>query len=170
MFWGSKAKFRFMHPQFPPSSDTNLESNQGTDFVVGFMGNDDHKMGTVESLAVVALYMGTTDSRGADVVIDLLNRSPPLPDFPMTLRVEEGGLQTVTFPAGRMGQSDDVRVSDPDSRRNGITIRSTNGADLTLFGVNDERFSTDAFLALPCKTLNSPDELYTTLLFLTLDP
>ena len=140
-----------------------MESNEGTDFVIGFMGNNDFQTGTAQSVAVVALYIGTTDPRGADVVVDLPNRSPPLPGFPMTLRVEQGNMQTVTFPAGRMGQSDDVRVNDPDSaaqRNNGITVKSTNGADLTVFGVNDESVSTDSFLALPCKRLESPEGLY----------
>ena len=89
-----------MHTYFA-SSDPSVESNEGIDFVIGFMGNNDVQTGTAQSVAVAALYIGTIDSRGADVVVDLPNRSPPLPGFPMTLRVEQGNMRTVTFPAGR---------------------------------------------------------------------
>ena len=79
----------------------------------------------------------------------------------MQIKVDPGTMSVVRFPVGRDGDPD-IRVTSSDQRVNGIHVFSTNGAELTVAGVNDESVSTDAFLALPCKDFKSGDGRYNT--------
>ena len=81
--------------------------------------------------------------------------------FPRDIVVAPGTMERVDFPTGLMNDIDMRVLSDQDSDR-GIRVVSTNGAQVNIIGVNDERVSADAFLALPCKTFNSDDGRYRT--------
>ena len=79
----------------------------------------------------------------------------------MQLSIPAGSLEQVRFPTG-LTSDFDIRVRSQDETASGIHVFSTNGAELTVFGVNDETVSTDAFLALPCKDFKSGDGRYNT--------
>ena len=112
-------------------------------------------LGFFDNIAVVdlpekdlSLHIGTNDPGGAEVTI-----SAPLDSAnfaTQTISVAAGETQRVDIPDGFVVTSN----TDQDKA---IKVESTNDASINVIGVNDERVSSDTFLALPCKNFNSAD-------------
>ena len=131
-------------------TDPNAVSNKDTSFVLGFFGINNN---AVPSQADANLYIGTNDPRGAEVTIDTPNMT--LTGFPKTLSIPPGVTGRVTFPVTVGGE--DIRVDSLLAANKAITVKSTNGAKLSVIGVNDQSRSTDGFVALPCKSFEAED-------------
>ena len=71
----------------------------------------------------------------------------------MPISVSPGTIELVQFPTDFI----DIRVQTEGLSIKGIHVLSTNGAKITVIGVNDEEHSTDAFLAIPCQTFTAAD-------------
>ena len=126
-------------------ADPDSSSNEGTTFVLGFFDNI-----AVRGLPEkdLFLHIGTNDPGGAEVMI-----SAPLDSAnfaTQTISVAAGETQRVDIPDGFVVTSN----TDQDKA---IKVESTNDASINVIGVNDERVSSDTFLAIPCKNFNSAD-------------
>ena len=123
--------------------DPAAETNEGTIFLLGFFG-----LHTVDSTNFdTKLYISTNDPRGAEVVVE----TPKLPDlYPRkNFNISKGSTAVASFPTS---SDRDIRVSTILQSANSIKVTSTNGAKISVLGINDGTASSDAFLALPCKS------------------
>ena len=129
--------FAVSHP------DPATETNEGTIFLLGFFG-----LNAVDSSNFdTKLYISTNDPRGAEVVVE----TPKLPDLYPTMNfdISKGSTAVASFPTS---SDRDIRVSSILQFANSIKVTSTNGAKISVLGINDGTATSDAFLALPCKS------------------
>ena len=61
-----------------------------------------------------------------------------------------GKAAAVILPTDSTRKDKDVRVSDGEMRDKGIHVKAEGNKKISVYGLNDEDVSTDAFLALPC--------------------
>ena len=82
-----------------------------------------------------------------------LPHNPTFPDYPQTISIGPNSKHVFKFSTTG---SADVRVVNEQllSLNKGIRVRSTNNVPVTVIGSNSESKSTDAFLALPCQTVD----------------
>lgn len=61
-----------------------------------------------------------------------------------------GRTTLVRLPANDKDRSQDIRVSNEDQKNRGIHVKAEGNKTITVFGLNEDIHSADAFLALPC--------------------
>ena len=138
--------------------DPSMQSSEGNDFVIAFF---DNRPGTDP---IYGVQICTKDSRGTTAVISFPSRTtdPLVTGYPQNVNIPAGGCVFHNFL-----RSQDIFVDSTLDENKAIRITTTggNGADISVFGVNDEGFTADTFVALPCKTFNqnsyrTPDYKY----------
>lgn len=118
---------------FTSSNQLYAQSSQGTEFWITFPGNFD--AGGVRQLYITA-------ETNSVVNINVVN-----PAFATTINVPAGTLATVNLPVS-------VEITSNGSVENkGIHITSDN--PVTVYGMNQRDFSTDAYLALPVDAIGT---------------
>ena len=131
----------------------NGRNNRGNEFLVGFMYNQ-----LSPNVAPnVAILVTTLETDPVTVIVELEDSFPdPNNDFPMTKTVRYGESTRFDLPVprltsgGRVGN--DIRVSSQTELNKGIRVYTTEADKLiSVYGLNSEGVSTDAFVALPCQ-------------------
>jgi hypothetical protein len=115
-----------------PSGAGAALDNAGTDFWVGFPTNFS---GTTEQ----TLFITGAEATSGDVSIPGLA-------FTQAFSVTPGAVTTVALPAG-------TQMSDTGTEDKGVHI--TAGKEVVVYGLNRQRFTTDAFLGLPVDVLGT---------------
>ena len=142
-------------------------SSSGNEFVIGFMPNT-HVASVPRPVA--ALFVTTNEPTPVRFTVE----TDPIYGISTQNRTAEYGRTTVIrFPTGSGSPSGpDIRLrtssqrgGNPASRNKYIRVKAEDGRKITVFGLNDEDVSTDAFLALPCQaydgiTTNTPYEYF----------
>ena len=111
------------------------------------------------SRAVVALFVTTDEPTPVRFTVE----ADPMFGISTQNRTAEYGRTTVIqFPTDIRLQT---RAANPASRNKYIRVKAEDGRKITVFSLNDEDVSTDAFLALPCRayngiTANTPYEYF----------
>ena len=82
---------------------------------------------------------------------------------PVTNMAVAGQTTVITLPTNRENptvESQDIRVFQELQRNKGIRVKAEAGKNISVYGLNDDDVSTDAFLALPCVDYgeNAPDD------------
>ncbi|XP_061172014.1 uncharacterized protein LOC133181544 [Saccostrea echinata] len=106
--------------------------NMGTEFILGFMENK--ISGTANN---IELFVTTTSNTPADITV-----TTPLfdPSFSETTTVSRGNIKKLEL-------TYNIRGSGTAVENKGVRIVSTQ--EITVYGVNKERYSTDGFVAFP---------------------
>ena len=120
--------------------DPNAPSSKGNEFVLGFMGNS--RIAPVDS-ARVALFVTTDDPGPVEFTVEYLGRTG-------TFEARRGRTTITDMPVSE-NMAEDIRIRTEGERNKGVHVKATCSTSLlTVYGINDARVSTDAFLALPC--------------------
>lgn len=129
--------------------DPASESNEGTTFLLGFFGLQSiAQANTIDT----QLYISTNDPEGAMVVVETPVFDNPYPK--RKFNISKGATAVATFTAT---EDRDIRVDSTFDFSNSIKVTSTNGAKITVLGINDATATSDAFLALPCRSFRPED-------------
>ena len=129
-------------------SDPNVQSSKGNEFVLAFWSNAGQANLPRPS---VALFVTTDESEPVSFTVELPNVPSLFP--PMTDMAVAGRTTVVTLPTSAANptiQLQDIRVFNEIQQDRGILVRAEVGKTISVYGLNDEDVSTDAFLALPC--------------------
>ena len=132
-------------------ADPNAFSHESTKFVVGFFGNF-IRSEFDSSVTRAALYIATSDPRGAKVDIEIPQDINPkiFTGFPRRdVTIQPGTATRIDFPVSGNTQPD-IRVNGLSETKKGIVIESKDNVPITVIGLNDHPRSVDSFLALPC--------------------
>ena len=120
--------------------DPNAPSSKGNEFVLGFMGNS--RVAPVDS-ARVALFVTTDDPDPVEFTLEYFGRTD-------TNEARRGRTTLIDLPVS-VNMAEDIRIRTEGERNKGVHVKATDSTKLlTVYGINDARVSTDAFLALPC--------------------
>ena len=131
--------------------DHDGPTNEGTLFAVAFLNNAP----SPDATPVAILYV-LNNNPGMTAVVEVsLPHNPSFPGYPKTASIEPNSKREFSFSIGLAGSAD-IRVVNEQllSLNKGIRVRSTNNVPVTVIGSNSESKSTDAFLALPCQTVD----------------
>ena len=139
-------------------ADPNAPSSKGNEFVLAFWSN-----GGQANIPrpTIALFVTTDDSDPVSFTVEAPN-VPTL--FPQVTNMAVAGQTTViTLPTNKENptvESQDIRVFQELQRNKGIRVKAEAGKTISVYGLNDDDVSTDAFLALPCVDYgeNAPDD------------
>ena len=94
--------------------------------------------------STVALFVTTDDPGTVDFTVEYLGKLE-------TFEARKGRTTFVNLPVGKAGEIGDIRISKENERNKGVHVKATDPSKLlTVYGINDARVTTDAFLALPC--------------------
>ena len=96
---------------------------------------------------VVALFVTTDEPTPVRFTVEA---DPMFGNSTQNRTAEYGRTTVIRFPT-------DIRLqtgANPASRNKYIRVKAEDGRKITVFGLNDEDISTDAFLALPCQAYN----------------
>ena len=104
------------------------------------MGNS--QVAPVDS-ARVALFVTTDDPDPVEFTVEYLGRTN-------TDEARRGRTTLIDLPVS-VNMAEDIRIRTEGERNKGVRVKATDSTKLlTVYGINDARVSTDAFLALPC--------------------
>jgi len=126
-------------------------SNRGNEFMIGFLPN---KPGNARPVA--AIFVTTDEQTPVRFTVETDN----IFNISRGNRTAEyGRITVVRFPTGVGSPAGpDIRLQTRSQknvtveRNKYIRVKAEDGKNITIFGLNDEDFSTDAFLALPCQS------------------
>ena len=139
-------------------ADPNAPSSKGNEFVLAFWSN-----GGQANIPrpTIALFVTTDDSDPVSFTVEAPNVPTLFP--PVTDMAVAGQTTVITLPtndANPTVESQDIRVFQELQRNKGIRVKAEAGKTISVYGLNDDDVSTDAFLALPCVDYseNAPDD------------
>jgi len=143
------------------------QSSRGNEFVIGFMPNN--YIAAVPR-PVAAIFVTTNEPRPVRFTVEA---DTSFGISTQNRTAEYGRTTVIRFPTGvgspsgpdiRL-RSRNLRGNEPVERHKCIRVKAEDGKNITVIGLNDEDVSTDAFLALPCRsydgiTTNTPYEYF----------
>ena len=137
-------------------------TSKGTEFFFAFMGNDILQRSPDQS---AVLFVTNAEPRPVEVTVEVNSafyvNNPNLnaTAFPQTRvqTVQPNSSVTFSFPVAPGLPDEDIRVYRIDTvmdRNSGIRV-STDGGEVSVYGINNEFSSVDAFTVFPCQEYNT---------------
>lgn len=114
----------------------------GSDFYIGFFENVPNPSPSLH------IFVSTTETEGANFTVESSHPSAIAAGYPLTLSVQYGEVVQINVPDGLT-----VLSSDETNRNKALHLVVDDGKKVSVMGFNDNLESSDAFLALPCDSM-----------------